>query len=204
MEVASSKYRVAVLVSGAGSNMVALCRAFAGSLVDIALVVCNEPDAPALVRAREEGREVVVLPHRSFSSREVFDEALAAVLENRRIDLVVAAGFQRLLGAAFVKRFYGRLINLHPSLLPSFPGRDAIRAAYDARVCQTGCTVHFVDEGCDTGPIIAQEVVQCSLHETLDVWRQKIHAAEHRLLPHVVAALARGDISLQSRQVSWR
>ncbi len=197
---------IAVLVSGSGSNLQALIDARdSGRLSgELALVVSNRAEVRALERAEAAGIEPVVMEHRGFATREAFDGALSSLLESRGIGLVVLAGFMRLLGPAFVARWSGRLVNVHPSLLPEFPGSHALQDALAARVGRTGVTVHFVDAGTDTGPIIVQEAVEVRAGDDLSSLAKRIHAVEHRLYPHVVNALAAGDVKLVDGAALWR
>ena len=195
--------RLAVLVSGSGSNLQAMIDAsargeMAGQLV---VVVSNRPGVRALERAGTAGVEGLVLDHKLFTDRPAFEAALHESLTRRAIDYVILAGFMRLLTPGFVSRWRGRLVNIHPSLLPAFPGGHAIRDAVQAKASQTGVTVHFVDEGTDTGPIIAQEALAVRPDDTEDSLAERIHAVEHRLYPSVVDALVRGRIHLDGRTV---
>ncbi len=198
--------RIAVLVSGSGSNLQALIDARdAGRLLgELALVVSNRAAVRALERAQVAGIEAVVLEHRGFATREAFDGTLSSLLESRGIGLVVLAGFMRLLGPAFVVRWSGRLVNVHPSLLPEFPGAHALQDALAARARRTGVTVHFVDAGTDTGPIIVQEPVEVRSDDDLSSLAERVHAVEHRLYPQVVNALAAGDVKLVDGAALWR
>lgn len=195
--------RIAVLVSGSGSNLQAILDARREGRLsgDVALVVSNRPGVKALERAEKASVEALVLDHKAFASRHEYDAALHAELERRRIDLVVLAGFMRLLSADFVRQWYGRLVNIHPSLLPEFPGAHAIADALGAGAARTGVTVHFVDEGTDTGPIIAQEAVEVRPDDTEETLAERVHAVEHRLYPTVVDRLAAGRIRLDGRRV---
>lgn len=171
---------IGVLVSGEGTNLQALIDAG----LPVHAVASNRPGIPALDRASAAG-----IPWAVFEldgEREARDLAMAAWLEERGAQLVVLAGYMQLLTPAFLDRFPGRIVNVHPSLLPSFPGLDAIERAVDAQVDTTGVTVHLVDEGVDTGPVLRQEPVSVEPRETLE---ERIHAVEHRLLPEVVREL---------------
>ena len=198
--------RIAVLVSGSGSNLQALVDARAAGRLsaEIALVVSNRPGVRALERAEAAGIEAAVLEHRAFATRESFDDALSELLASRGIGLVVLAGFMRLLGASFVRRWRGRLVNIHPSLLPAFPGAHAVRDAIAAGAHETGVTVHFVDEGTDTGPLIAQEPVEIRSDNDEASLDARIHAVEHRIYPQVVEALVRGEVGLVDGRTFWR
>jgi formyltetrahydrofolate-dependent phosphoribosylglycinamide formyltransferase len=186
--------RVAVLVSGSGSNLQAIVdaeRAGAASY-EVVVVISNRPGVKALERARAAGVEALVLDHAAFASRDAFDRALDAGLRARHVDLVALAGFMRLLGPAFVASWRGRLLNVHPSLLPAFPGARAVRDSLAAGVARTGVTVHFVDEGVDTGPVISQEAVDVLPGDDESSLTARLREVEHRLFPRAISALARG------------
>jgi phosphoribosylglycinamide formyltransferase-1 len=194
---------VAVLASGSGSNFSALVEALnvEGSPARVELLLCNVPGAKVVERAQQAGVEAVVLDHKAHSSRESYDEAVAQALIDRKIELVCLAGYMRLVTPAFLRRFPGKVINIHPALLPAFPGMHGVRQAIAAGVRVAGCTVHFVDEGTDTGPIIAQAAVPVLPGDDEASLAQRIHAEEHRLYPAVVRAIARGDVQLEGRRV---
>lgn len=175
--------RLAVLVSGNGSNLQAVLDACAsGELAaEVVLVVSNRPNVLALERAARAGVEAVVLT-REGRSRQQYDQALAEVVEAARPDCIVLAGWMHILSKAFLDRFPGRVLNLHPALPGAFPGVDAIARAFEARVPMTGVMVHRVDEGVDTGPPLAVEEVQILSEDTLESLTERIHAVEHRLL----------------------
>lgn len=195
--------RVGVLASGSGSNFEALTAALnvAGSPARVEVLACNVPGAGALARAERLGVPAVVASHRDFASREAWDTHLVSLLQGRGIELVCLAGYLRLVSPAFLRAFPGRVLNLHPALLPSFPGLHAVRQALDAGVRVTGCTVHFVDEGTDTGPIIAQAAVPVLPGDDEASLGARVHAEEHRLYPAVVRALAEGKVRLEGRRV---
>ena len=173
---------IGVLVSGNGSNLQALLDAG----LPVAAVASNRKDAYALVRAREAGVPTATFSLDCHADREERDLVLATWLEEHGVELVVLAGYMHLLTPPFLRRFPGRIVNVHPSLLPAFPGAHAIDDALAANVDETGVTVHYVDEGLDTGPVIAQEPVAVEPRATLE---ERIHAVEHRLLPRVVEEL---------------
>ncbi|RDI94568.1 phosphoribosylglycinamide formyltransferase [Meiothermus sp. QL-1] len=184
--------RLAVFASGRGSNLEALLRAFpcGDSLGQVVLVVSDKPQAPALERALRAGVEAVHIP---WKGRAGFEEAAHRLLEARRIDLVLLAGFMRILSPEFVARWYGRLLNIHPSLLPAFPGLHAQRQALAAGVSESGCTVHFVDAGVDTGPIVLQRRVPVLPGDTEESLAARILAEEHRAYPEAVRRVLRGE-----------
>jgi len=186
--------RVAILISGRGSNMAALVAAARdpGYPAEIALVLSNRADAPGLERAEQAGIETAVLDPKVFSSRNVFDKALDARLKAAGAELVCLAGFMRLLTPEFVEAWRDRLINIHPSLLPLFPGLNTHASALAAGVKIHGCTVHFVREEVDSGPIIAQAAVPVLLSDTPETLADRVLAAEHHIYPLALALVARG------------
>ncbi len=195
---------VGVLVSGSGTNLQALIdRGQRGELGPANLVVvgCNVPDCPALARAKLAAVPSFIVDHRDYAERPAFDRALVAALRAHQVDLVVLAGFNRLLGKDLLDAFPGRVVNIHPALLPAFPGGRAQRQAFDAGVKIAGCTVHFVDHGVDTGPIIAQAAVRVQDDDDDEALRLRILAEEHRLLPAVVRAIAERRVVLEGRRV---
>ncbi|XP_049872942.1 trifunctional purine biosynthetic protein adenosine-3 isoform X1 [Pectinophora gossypiella] len=197
--------KVAVLVSGNGSNLQALIDTTRDATqcmcADIALVISNKSDAFALHRAREANIPSLVFNHKEYSSREEFDRAVSAALEAHKIDIVCLAGYMRILSAEFVKKWKGRIINIHPSLLPRHPGLNAQKQCLDAGDKESGCTVHFVDEGMDTGPIILQERVPVLKGDTVDTLTARIHTAEHRAYPRALRLLASGRVRLNASKV---
>ena len=196
--------KIAVLASGNGSNLQALLDAGArGELgpAEIAVVGVNVPGCGALERAAAAGVPSFVIDHRRFAARAEFDRALIAELRARATDLVVLAGFMRLLTPELLAAFPRRVINVHPALLPAFPGLHAQAQAFRSGVKLAGCTVHFVDEGTDSGPIIAQSAVPVLDDDDEESLRLRILAEEHRLLPAVVRALAEGRVSGEGRRV---
>ncbi len=192
--------RVAVLVSGSGTNLQALLDDRAVR-PHIFLVVSDRPDIVALDRAAAAGIEPIVIDPREFPDRSAFDLAVLAALEERRIDALVSAGYMRLLGRAVLDVYGGRWLNIHPALLPSFPGTHAVRDALAYGVKITGVTVFLVDEGIDTGPVVAQEAVAIRDDDDWDSLEARIHAAEHRQLPAAVLALIEGRLLVDGRQV---
>jgi phosphoribosylglycinamide formyltransferase-1 len=196
--------KTAVLASGSGTNLQALVDAWkAGSLAPAELVVvgANIAGCLALDRAQKAGIETFVLSHKAFATREDFDRALVAELRSRGVELVVLAGFMRVLTGAFLDAFPLRVINIHPALLPAFPGVHAQKQALDYGVKLAGCTVHFVDKGTDTGPIIAQAAVPVLPGDDENSLGKRILGEEHRLLPAVVRAVASGQVSVEGRRV---
>ncbi|TDF95535.1 phosphoribosylglycinamide formyltransferase [Paenibacillus piri] len=206
-------FRIAVFASGSGTNFQAIADAVhAGRLngdrvartpfrpgldVRIELLVCDRPKAQVVERARQLGVPAFVFRPKDYADRESYEKEILARLQALEIDLVVLAGYMRLITHVLVDPLYGRLINIHPSLLPSFPGLDAIRQALDYGVKVTGATVHYVDGGMDTGPIIAQRSVDIGPEDTEQSLAARIHAIEHALLPEVIERIALGQVRLR-------
>lgn len=200
----SSSYRIAIFASGQGSNFQTMVDAAqSGTLgAEIVLLVCDKSQAPVVERARKAGIDCYVFDPKAYATREDYEIEIAAELEQRDVDLVVLAGYMRLLTSVLVDRYAGKMINIHPSLLPAFPGKNAIGQAWDYGVKVTGITVHFVDGGMDSGPVIAQQAVEITAEDTLSTLEEKIHQAEKQLYPTVVSSFAKGFVSLHGRQVS--
>lgn len=197
----SAKTKVAVLVSGNGSNLQALIDATHQGRLDaeIVLVISNKAGAFALERAQAANIATVCLPHRQFASREAFDAAVVDELRKREVSWVVFAGFMRLVTNVLLEAYPERIINIHPSLLPSFPGTDAIAQALDYGVKVTGCSVHLVTADMDSGPIIGQSVVAVASEDTAETLAARIHAVEHALLVRCVQAAVTGQLTLATR-----
>jgi phosphoribosylglycinamide formyltransferase-1 len=200
----SGRKRVAVLISGRGSNMAALIEAAFDPAypATIVAVISNRAEAPGLDKARAAGLPAEVIDHKAFSSREDFEAALEARLEAHVVDLVALAGFMRLMTASFVERWTGRMINIHPALLPSFRGLATHARAIEAGVRIHGCTVHYVTPGMDEGPIIAQALVPVRPGDTAEALAARVLAAEHRLYPLALARVARGEAPIMSGRVA--
>lgn len=193
--------RYVALVSGRGSNLAALLDA--NLPASCAAVISNRPDAQALELARERRVPTVVLDHRNFSTREAFDAALAIEIERHAPDLVLLAGFMRILGADLVRRFQGRMINIHPSLLPAFPGLKTHAQALAAGVRIHGCTVHFVVPDMDAGPIIVQAAVPVVDGDTAESLAARVLAQEHRIYPRAAAWFLEGRLRLADGRVRF-
>ncbi len=192
-------FRLVVLASGSGTNLQAILDTLHGREgIEVAGVGSDKPGARALERARAAGVETAVFPRDEYAGREARDAAMAAWIEGRSADLVVLAGYMQLLSPAFVARFRGRVINIHPALLPAFPGLDAIGQALAAGVEVTGVTVHFVDEGVDTGPAIVQREVPVPPDRDRARLEEAIHAVEHELYPEAIRMIARGAVRIDS------
>jgi phosphoribosylglycinamide formyltransferase 1 len=190
-------FRIAVLASGGGTNLQAILDQLHGrDGIAVVAVASNKPDARALERARAAGVETAVFERDGYRDREARDEAVGDWLAERDIDLVVLAGYMELMSLRFVERFRNRIVNVHPALLPSFPGLDAVQQALDHGVKVTGVSVHFVDEGVDSGPIILQRAVEVPDSRDRDALEERIHAVEHELLPSAIRLIAAGAVRL--------
>jgi phosphoribosylglycinamide formyltransferase 1 len=196
--------RLGVLISGRGSNLQAIIDAMsAGTLqAQIAIVLSNVAAAQGLARAAAAGIETRVLSHRDHRSREEYDRALASVLQEYRVDLVCLAGFMRLLGPALIDAFPDRIVNIHPSLLPSFPGLDAQRQALEHGVKVSGATVHLVNTQLDAGPIVMQRAVPVLDDDTVDTLAARILVEEHRLYPEAIQRILSGAWRIDGRRFS--
>ena len=198
--------RLALMASGAGSNVeVLLSEKQAGNLpsVDWAILACDRPDAPVIQKASSKGLKTWVQSPSEFDNKTHYEKSLHLVLREQEVDGIVLAGYMRLIGPTLLEHWQGRIINLHPSLLPSFPGQQSIYDALQHRVKLTGCTVHFVDEGIDTGPIIAQESVPIFSADTPETLAKRIHVAEHSLLPKTVGRWSEGGFYLKDKIVHF-
>ena len=193
--------RIGILLSGRGSNFEAIARQIdEGKLsAEIAVVVSNVESAPGLQRARERGFDAFSATSKGLS-REAFDRQVIHVLEEKRVDLVCLAGFMRLLSPSFIQAFRNRILNIHPSLLPAFPGLDAQRQALEYGVKVSGCTVHFVDEGLDSGPIVLQAVVPVLDADTEESLSARILEQEHQLYPKAIQLVIDGQIRIDGRR----
>jgi len=189
---------IVILISGRGSNMEALLDARLPAR--IAAVISNNPQAPGLGIAQARGVATAVVDHRAFPDRAAFEVALAAEIDRHRPDLVVLAGFMRILTAPFIERYHGRLMNIHPSLLPAFPGLDAQRQAIDHGVRVSGVTVHLVDRDLDAGPIVLQRAVPVHPADTAETLAARILVEEHRLYPEAIGILLDGGWRIVGRR----
>jgi phosphoribosylglycinamide formyltransferase-1 len=196
-------FRVCVLASGTGTNLQAILDTVHGhDGIEVVGVASDKPDARALERARAAAVETALFPAAEHPDREARDAAMAAWIEGQDADLVALAGYMQLLGGPFVARFRNRIVNIHPALLPSFPGLDAIGQALEAGVEVTGVTVHFVDEGVDTGPVIVQREVRVPAGRDRGRLEAAIHAVEHELYPEAIRMIARGMVRIDSSDPS--
>lgn len=196
-------FRLGILISGRGSNMLALASAVSEGQIpgaEIAIVISDQGEAAGLERAAERGLETLVVERRGRTRVEHEVEIIAALRE-RGVELICLAGFMRLLSPQFIEAFRGRIVNIHPSLLPSFPGLEAQRQALQHGVKWTGCTVHFVDETLDGGSIIAQAIVPVHDNDTTETLSSRILTEEHRLYAQALAALVRGEYLITGRRV---
>jgi phosphoribosylglycinamide formyltransferase-1 len=186
-----------VLVSGNGTNLQAILDAVRRGSLDarVRCVISNKPEAFALERARKAGVPALSIPHKEFATREAFDETVLRALRDHGVEWLVLAGFMRVLTPGFLRAFSGRVVNVHPALLPSFPGVNALRQALEHGVKVTGCTVHFVDDGVDSGPIIAQRAVSVLAGDDEASLGARVHAAEHELLVAVLGDIAAGRVA---------
>jgi phosphoribosylglycinamide formyltransferase 1 len=204
----SNQFRLGVLGSGKGSNFGAIADACAAGKIpaEIAVVLSDVEGAGILAPARERKIPARFIPPGKFRTKleEDAENEFVKTLREAKVDLIVLAGFMRVLKGEFLRAFEGRIVNVHPSLLPSFPGLEAWKQALDHGVKVTGCTVHFVDAGVDAGPIIGQQTVSVLDNDTAENLHTRIHAAEHDLYPKCVAAVARGEISVIGRRVIWK
>ncbi|TLS34974.1 phosphoribosylglycinamide formyltransferase [Pseudalkalibacillus caeni] len=183
--------KVAVFASGSGSNFEAIAEAVGrGDLkAEIELLVCDKPKAKAIERAAGFNIPAFVFQPKDYDSKVAYEKEILGELKRREVDFIVLAGYMRLIGETLLSAYEGRIVNIHPSLLPAFPGKDAIGQAFDAGVKVTGVTIHFVDEGMDTGPIIDQEAVAIDREDTREQLQKKIQAVEHSLYPKTLAKL---------------
>jgi phosphoribosylglycinamide formyltransferase-1 len=202
------KFKLGVLGSGKGSNMAGMADACKAGQVpaEVAVVLSDVADAGILARAKERGIRGEFIAPGGFRTKldEEAERTYASTLQQARVDLVVLAGFMRILQGDFLRAFPQRVLNIHPALLPSFPGLEAWKQALDHGVKVTGCTVHFVDQGIDTGPIIAQQTVPVLDNDTPATLHARIQEAERALYPRAIAALLEGKVIVQGRRTLWR
>lgn len=204
----SHKFRVGVLGSGKGSNFLAIADACEAGRVpaEVAIVLSDVQQSGILAHATGRNIPAKFIEPGKFRTKldDNAERAFVEELQRAKVDLIALAGFMRVLKGEFLRTFEGRIINIHPSLLPSFPGLEAWKQAFDYGVKVTGCSVHFVDAGVDSGPIIAQQTVPVLDSDTPHSLHHRIQIAEHELYPKCVAAIARGEISVQGRRVLWK
>ena len=205
--MAERKFRIGVLGSGKGSNFVSIAEACAGGAVpaEVAIVLSDVAESGILAHARERSIATKFIAPGQFRTKldDAAEAAFVKALQEARVDLIALAGFMRILKGEFLRTFEGRIVNIHPSLLPSFPGLEAWKQALDHGVKVTGCTVHFVDAGVDSGPIIAQRAVPVLDDDTPEKLHGRIQVAERELYPECIGAIARGAIRIAGRRVIW-
>ena len=194
--------RLGILISGRGSNFEAIADNIAAGTIpaEIAVVISNHPEAPGLAAARDRGLPAVALPSKGLD-RETYDRQLIQELQKDRVDLVCLAGYMRILSGHFIREYSQRIVNIHPSLLPAFPGLDAQHQALEHGVKFSGCTVHFVEEGLDSGPIIAQAVVPVLAEDTAESLSARILKEEHRIYPEALGLVLSGKYRIEGRRV---
>jgi len=194
---------IAVFASGRGTNFAAVVRAVKrGKLsANISLLVCDNPKARVIGKAKRAGVEVFLIKRQDFASKRDFEERIIQRLEEAKIDLIVLAGFMRILSPEFVQRFKFKILNIHPALLPSFKGTEGIKAAFDYGVKVTGVTVHFVDEEMDHGPIVLQEPVRIKEDDTLESLEARIHKIEHKIYPQAIRLFIENRLKFEGRKV---
>ncbi len=195
--------RIGILISGRGSNMESIVRAAEARRIPavVAVVISNEPDAPGVALARARGVEAIVVDHRQAASKEDQDRRIVRALEERRVDLVCLAGYMKLLTPVFLNAYPGRILNIHPALLPAFPGLHVQRKALEYGVRFSGATVHFVDAGVDTGPIILQVAVPVEQDDTAQTLSDRILKEEHRVYPEAIRLFFEDRLRIEGRRV---
>jgi phosphoribosylglycinamide formyltransferase-1 len=183
--------KIAIFASGSGSNFQAIADVVQSRQLEaeISLLVCDKPGAYVIERAKAMKIQSFVFSAKDYKSKEDYEKELAAILNRLGVEFIVLAGYMRLIGPTLLKEYEGKIINIHPSLLPDFPGKDAIGQALEAKAKWSGVTIHYVDEGMDTGPIIVQERVQLAEHETRESLQNKIQSIEHKLYPSILQML---------------
>jgi len=204
--MASNSFKIGILVSGRGTNLQAIIDAIENGELNarVAVVLSNKKEAPALARAQKKNIETVFVDPKQFAGKKEFDRALAGELENRQIDLVCLAGYMRILGPEFIRKFEGKIINIHPSLLPAFPGLDVQQKAIDHGVKFSGCTVHFVSEEVDSGPIILQAVVPVHESDNAETLAKRILIQEHLIYPRAIQMIVENRLHIENRKVSCK
>ncbi|MFC1658847.1 phosphoribosylglycinamide formyltransferase [Candidatus Omnitrophota bacterium] len=195
---------IAIFASGRGTNFSAIVRAAKKGKIpgaDISLLVCDNPKAPVIAKARRAGVEVFLIKRNDFASKSDFEKAIIQRLNQAGIDLIILAGFMRILGPDLIQAFKFKILNIHPALLPSFKGAHGIKDAFDYGVKVTGVTVHFVDEEMDHGPIILQAAVKRDPKDTMESLESKIHKVEHKIYPEAVRLFVEGRLRMEGRRV---
>ncbi|WP_228550299.1 phosphoribosylglycinamide formyltransferase [Salinibacillus xinjiangensis] len=184
----NNKIKIAVFASGSGSNFQSIVDS-GHSAYEVVLLVCDRPQAKAIDRAKKAGIDSFVFQPKQYPNKQVFEREIVQHLKEKQVGFIALAGYMRLIGPTLLTEYEGKIINIHPSLLPAFPGKDAVGQALAKQVKVTGVTVHFIDEGMDTGPIIAQEPIYVHNKDTKETLQQKIHQIEHQLYPEVIQDL---------------
>lgn len=196
------KKRIAILASGSGSNFQAIVDASSRySSYEVALCISDKSDAFVLKRAEKAGVTAFSIVPKLFENKNAYEQEIVRRLEENHIDFIVLAGYMRLIGSVLLEKYENRIVNIHPSLLPSFPGLHAVKQALDAKVKITGMTIHFVDAGMDTGPIIMQDSILIDDNDTEQTLTEKIHKLEHEWYPKVISSLCLGKIDVSGREV---
>ena len=197
----AKKLDIVVLISGSGSNLQAFIDQADGLNINIKAVISNKADAYGIERAKQANIATLVLPHKNFDSREAFDHALQAEIDKIKPDLIILAGFMRILSAEFVNHFANKILNIHPSLLPKYKGLNTHQRAIEANDRYHGASVHVVTAELDDGPVIIQGRLKISSEDTADTLQQKIHSIEHKIYPQAVKWLANGDIKVSQGEI---
>ncbi|MDD5348054.1 MAG: phosphoribosylglycinamide formyltransferase [Candidatus Omnitrophica bacterium] len=194
---------IAVFASGKGSNLAAIIRQVKSGKIkaNLALLVCDQPKAGAIAKAKRAGIKVALIKRDDFPDKKSFEAKIGEALKENSIDLIVLAGFMRMLGSELVCAYRGKILNIHPALLPSFKGSHAIRDAFDYGAKVTGVTVHFVDEKMDHGPIILQRAIKIDRRDTPESLEAKIHKLEHKLYPEAIRLVLEGKLKVSGRKV---
>jgi len=194
---------IAVFASGRGTNFSAIARAVKRGYIkaDLALLVCDNPRAPVIARAKRSGIKIALIKRNDFASKEDFEAGIIKVLEENNIELVIMAGFMRMLGPQLVSRYKNRILNIHPALLPSFKGSSAIKDAFDYGAKVTGVTVHIVDEEMDHGPIVLQQALKIEEGDSQQSLEAKIHKIEHKLYPEAIKLFLEGSLKVEGRKI---
>jgi phosphoribosylglycinamide formyltransferase-1 len=197
------KKRVAIFVSGSGTNMENIAKKVQSGELDceIVTIVCDHPEAKAIERANRLGLSVFLIERKNFKTKAEFESQISEHLRKNRIDLILLAGFMRILGPEFVRVWKGKILNIHPSLLPKYPGAHAIRDAFEAKEKETGVTIHFVTEEVDAGPIILQGKVPVKADDTIETLEARVHALEYELYPEAVRLFLDGKLSIEKSKV---
>jgi phosphoribosylglycinamide formyltransferase 1 len=191
--------KLAIFVSGSGTNMQNLINDCHNGRIpaQVGVVICDNPEAKAIARARNYGVTVIVIDRKQFQDKAAFEAEIIRAVDQAKADYLVLAGFMRILSCDFVRKYKGKIINIHPSLLPAFPGAHGIKDAFEAKVSETGVTIHWVDEGVDTGPVILQEKIAIAPEDTLETLEEKVHAIEYRLYPEALRKVLKREIKYQ-------